>query len=165
MTKLWKKGRGKLGLLDPLLGQWIASASTPMGPVHCTRSFETVLGGSYVQLDAKWEFARAPGKEAEAVGAGGGGGYVYHELAIFGAGEAKGSLSFWSFTSDGKRSQGVLADGTDIHEEAIAFEAQMPAGLARMTYWPRAEGGFNWAVESKTKKGWRRFVEHTYGPL
>jgi len=74
-------------------------------------------------------------------------------------------LTFWSFTSDGKNSRGALASGTDIHAEAICFEAQMPAGLARMIYWPNPEGGFNWAVESKTKKGWNRFTTHHYKPL
>ena len=34
-----------------------------------------------------------------------------------------GIVCFWSFTSDGKRSQGSLADVTDIHPEAIGFEA------------------------------------------
>ena len=32
MAKLWKKGRGKLGPLAPLLGSWIAESDTPMGP-------------------------------------------------------------------------------------------------------------------------------------
>src|SRR5262249_19516510 len=71
---------------------------------------------------------------------------------------------FWSFTSDGKRSQGTVADVTDVHAEAIGFEAEMPAGLARMVYWPDDDGGFFWVVESKNKKGWRRFVEHNYKP-
>ena len=73
-------------------------------------------------------------------------------------------LAFWSFTSDGKRSQGTIADVTDIHSEAIGFEAQMPAGLARMVYWPSDQNGIHWAVESKTKKGWNRFTCHHYLP-
>lgn len=73
---------------------------------------------------------------------------------------------FWSFTSDGKRSQGTLADVTDLHEEAVGFEAQLPTGTARMACWPDDEGmGFHWVVESKTKKGWNRFVEHHYRPV
>ena len=75
-----------------------------------------------------------------------------------------GQVCFWSFTSDGKRSQGVLADVTDLHPEAVGFEADMPAGRARMAYWPEEAGGFHWVVESKTKKGWRRFVHHSYRP-
>jgi hypothetical protein len=51
---------------------------------------------------------------------------------------------------------------TDLHPEAIGFEAHMPAGLARMAYWPEEGGGFHWVVESRTKKGWNRFVDHSY---
>src|SRR5262249_23274443 len=128
----WKKGRGKLGVLDPLLGTWKASAETPMGLVACTRTFARTLGDSYVVLDASWDC----------------GGKVYREHAVYGAGEG-GVLSFWSFTSDGKRSQGTVADVSDVHPEAVGFEAQMPAGLARMVYWPSDtdERGMNWAVE------------------
>jgi len=140
----WKKGRGKLGILHPLLGSWIAEAVSPMGKLTCTRIFEPVLGGNYIQLTAKWGAAK----------------FAYTEHAIIGIKD--GIISFWSFTSDGKNSQGQIADGTAIHPEAICFEAQMPAGLARMIYWPNADGGFNWAVESKTKKGWNRFTEHHY---
>jgi hypothetical protein len=54
MGKTWKKGRGKLGFLQPLLGRWTAEArSAELGPVRCTRSFEPVLGGAYVRLDAR----------------------------------------------------------------------------------------------------------------
>ncbi|XZF15570.1 hypothetical protein ACTHGU_05495 [Chitinophagaceae bacterium MMS25-I14] len=140
----WKKGRGKLGALAPLLGSWTAVAASPMGQLKCTRTFEPILGGNYIQLTAIWDFTKS----------------VYEEHAIIGIRD--GVLSFWSFTSDGKNSQGTLADGTDIHPEAICFEAQMPAGLARMIYWPNEEGGFNWAVESKNKKGWNRFTQHHY---
>ncbi|MBI1343506.1 MAG: hypothetical protein GC171_11285 [Terrimonas sp.] len=143
----WKKGRGKLGLLNPLMGSWMAAADSPMGPLNCTRVFEPILGGNYIQLKAKWNFSK----------------YAYEEYAIIGMQD--GVLSFWSFTSDGKRSQGSLADGKDVHPEAICFEAQMPAGLARMIYWPNSDGGFDWAVESKTKKGWNRFTLHHYKPL
>ncbi len=70
--------------------------------------------------------------------------------------------TFCSFTFDGKNSKGYLADGTDINPEAIYFEAQIDAGLVRMIYWFYEESGFNWAVESKTKKGWNRFSSHHY---
>jgi hypothetical protein len=115
-----------------------------MGKLNCTRVFETILSGNYIQLIAIWNFS----------------GKSYHEHAVIGMNEDK--ISFWSFTSDGKKSKGTIADGTDIHPEAICFEAQMPAGLARMIYWPNPDGGFNWAVESKTKKGWNRFTQHHY---
>lgn len=141
----WQKGRGKLGIFAPLLGSWLAEADSPMGAVRCTRSFEKVLGGKYVQLTAVWKFAKSS----------------YEEIALYGAGDDK-NVHFWSFTSDGKRSEGYLADVTDVDARAIGFEAQMPAGLARMAYWPDAEEGFQWVVESKTKKGWNRFVEHHY---
>jgi len=82
---------------------------------------------------------------------------------VFGVGDDK-AVRFWSFTSAGKRSTGALADVSDIHPHAIGFEAAMPAGLARQAHGPDPTGGFRWAVASKTKKGWRRFVEHHYGP-
>lgn len=143
----WKKAAGKMGVLAPLLGTWQANGTSPMGKVRCTRTFASVLHGKYVQLDARWEF----------------GNKVYEEHAVYGVKDGK--LSFWSFTSDGKRSEGVLANGSDVHPRAIAFEAEMPAGLARMIYWPKEGGGFNWAVESRTKKGWNRFTEHRYDAL
>jgi len=144
---VWKKGRGKLGVLTPLIGSWIAGSESPMGKLKCTRIIEPILGGNYLQLTAEWDFSKS----------------VYTEHAIIGMHD--NVISFWSFTSDGKNSQGTIADGTDIHLEAICFEAHMPAGLARMIYWPNPEGGFNWAVESKTKKGWNRFTLHHYKPL
>ena len=143
----WKKGRGRLGVLSPLIGAWKAQANSPIGAISCTRTFTPVLGGRYIQLTAQWNFPQG----------------VYEELAVFGAGEG-GTIAFWSFTSDGKRSEGSIADVTDIHPQAIGFEAQMPAGLARMAYWPDKVEGFRWAVESKTKKGWKRFTEHRYTP-
>lgn len=144
-TSQWKRGRGKLGIFAPLIGTWKAKASSPMGPVTCTRTFEPVLGGNYVRLIARWDF----------------GDRKYEELAMIGV-DPDGVIAFWSFTSDGKNSRGSLADVTDIHPEAIGFEAQMPAGLARMAYWPDDREGFHWSVESKNKKGWKRFTEHHY---
>ena len=40
----------------------------------------------------------------------------------------------------------------------------MPAGRARMAYWPDQVEGFRWVVEARTKKGWSRFTEHHYLP-
>jgi len=142
---LWKKGPGKLGVMKPLLGTWRAFADSPMGRVTCTRSFTPVLGGTYVQLVAKWKYAKT----------------TYEEMAFYGVGDDR-AVCFWSFTSDGKRSEGKIADVTDIHPQAIGFEARMPAGLARMAYWPDEDGGVAWAVEAKGKKGWKRFIEHHY---
>lgn len=144
-AKNWKRGRGKLGMLAPLIGNWKASASSPMGPLTCTRTFTPILGSTRIQLDARWGFGKGS----------------YDELAIIGVNPA-GEIAFWSFTSDGKSSQGTIADASDIHPEAIGFEAQMPAGLARMVYWPDEKDGYYWVVESKTKKGWNRFTEHHY---
>jgi hypothetical protein len=151
MAKLWKKGRGKLGPFQPLHGSWVAEADSPMGPMRCRRVFAPVLGGNYLQLTARWEFGPQPAGKA------------YEESCLIGAGD-DGTVCFWSFTSDGKRSQGMIADVTDLHAEAVGFEADMSAGHARMAYWPDEEGGFNWVVESRTKKGWKRFVHHHYRP-
>ena len=149
----WKKGRGLLGPLQPLLGDWRTQQSaggTPAAAMSCSRSF-TTFGKGWVQLDARWEMG--PDR-------------TYRETAFFGANE-DGALGCFSFTNDGKRSVGRLADGSDVHPEAIAFEAQMPAGLARMLYWPREDGaaGFLFAVESKTKKGWNRFLTQRFAPV
>lgn len=146
----WKKGRGRLGVFKPLLGVWQAeTVSDEMGPVRCRREFKRVLSGKYIQLTANWEY---------------GDDKTYDELAMIGVNREK-EVCFWSFTSDGKQSDGKLADVTDIHPEAVGFEAQMPSGLGRMAYWPDEEEGFHWVVESKTKKGWNRFVEHHYLPV
>jgi hypothetical protein len=149
--KIWNKGRGKLGPFLPLHGAWIAEAESPMGPMRCTRAIVPILGGRYLRLDARWSFGA------------GAAGRAYEEMAVIGAGD-DGTVCFWSFTSDGKRSQGVIADVTDLHPEAVGFEADMPAGHARMAYWPDGAGGFHWVVESRTQKGWKRFVEHRYRP-
>ena len=172
--KKWSKGRGKLGFLQPLLGNWKAIAETPMGPMHCTREFTEVLGGHYVQLRARWTIAAPPKSPSSATAPAAAdaaaalrakyAGKPYEEHALIGV-PKDGAVTFWSFTSDGKHSSGVVADVTDLHPEAIGFEAQMDAGLARMAYWPddEADGdGFRWVVESKTTKGWRRFMEHRY---
>lgn len=147
-NKRWKKGRGKLGVLAPLLGSWKAEAASSMGPIICTRRFTSELQGAYLQLTADWQMGKK----------------LYQEQSMIGV-NADGVICFWSFTSDGKHSTGMLADVTDIHPEAIGFEAQMPAGIARLAYWPDDKDGFYWVVESKTKKGWNRFTEHHYKPV
>jgi hypothetical protein len=142
---LWKKGRGKLGALDPLIGSWQAETDSPMGRIRCTRTFSRILNGHRILLEAQWHIGEK----------------VYEEHAIYGVDDS-GGLAFWSFTSDGKRSQGALTDATDLHPEAIAFEAEMPAGTARMVCWPEDDGAMSWVVESKTQKGWNRFTHHHY---
>jgi hypothetical protein len=149
VAKLWKKGRGKLGPFQPLIGDWVATADTPMGPVKVSRSLKPILGGNYLELKVRWEFGSSSS------------GKSYEEVAVIGVTDDK-QVGFWSFTSDGKRSTGTIADVTDLHPEAVGFEAQMPAGLARMAYWPDEEGGFSWVVESRNAKGWKRFLHHHY---
>jgi hypothetical protein len=141
----WTKGRGKLGLFKPLLGSWKCETQSEKGPVVCVRVFKPILDNKYIQLKATWQFGSS----------------CYQEQCVFGINSEK-QIAFWSFTNDGKQSTGLIAAVSDIHPQAIGFEAQMPAGLARQIYWPDDKGGFNWAVESKNKKGWNRFVEHNY---
>ncbi|MDP6775910.1 MAG: hypothetical protein QGI83_04005 [Candidatus Latescibacteria bacterium] len=88
---VWKKGRGRLGILDPLLGTWVAETESERGPVRCVRTFERVLEGKYVQLTAEWQQS----------------GSAYEEIALIGVGDDK-KVCFWSFTSDGKRSNSPL---------------------------------------------------------
>lgn len=153
MAQAWKNGRGKLGVFAPLIGAWRAETDSPMGPLVCTRTFTSILSDKFVQLDAAWIFQAAKGAAPR----------VYSERAIFGP-DKDGVLASWSFTSDGKRSQGVLADGSDVHPKALCFEAQMDAGLARQIYWPDADSGIRWAAEARNKKGSKRFTEHLYKP-
>ena len=181
----WRKGRGLLGVLDPLIGPWQATAVTPMGAARVERVFSRVLGGRWVRLEARWF-----------IGSG-----VYEEVAFFGR-RPDGTLGFWSFTSDGKRSEGWLAEAPDLPAGAIAFEADMPAGRARFAYWPRTAddpgetaadeaaagetaadeaiageiaamgddtaaddgAGFVFVVEARTTRGWSRFTEHRHRP-
>lgn len=178
----WRRGRGLLGPLDPLIGAWEATAESPRGPLRVERVFTRVHGGRWVHLEVRWAFAEG----------------VYEETAMFGR-RSDGTLGFWSFTSDGKHSEGWLAEAPDLPAEAIAFEADMPAGRARQAYWPApaVEGGqrgasgerdahgdaaaddvaaadddvaaddvagFVWVVEARTKTGWSRFTEHRYRP-
>ena len=55
MATHWKKGRGKLGAWQPLVGDWVAEAASEMGPIRCHRSLAPVLGGRYLQLSVRWE--------------------------------------------------------------------------------------------------------------
>jgi hypothetical protein len=144
----WPRGRGALGPFRPLIGEWISEAAGEgaASATPCARDFRP-LGDGWIELDARWTLG--PDK-------------TYREVALIGQG-GEPTVGVWSFTSDGKRSQGVLADASDVHPRALAFEAHMPAGLARMVYWPLEAGeGFYFAVERRTKKGWSRFLRHRY---
>lgn len=145
-SKHWKKGRGKLGIFEPLLGNWVANEnSKDRMNCRCDRSFTKTLGGKYIQLKADWHL----------------GDKLYEDHTLFGVNAHK-AVCFWSFQSDGKQATGELTEAPDIHEDAVAFIAQMPAGTARQVYWPDDEGGFYWVVQSKTKKGWNEIVHHHY---
>lgn len=149
---MWRKGRGKLGVFAPIHGNWVARSVSPQGPVVCHRWIGPIHGGAWVQIEARWTIGTGESKSH------------YRELALIGVAHDS-VVRVWSFTSDGHCSQGVIADVTDLHPEAIGFEAVMPAGRARMAYWPAVQGGFHWAVESKTQRGWRRITQHQYHPV
>jgi len=142
-----RKPRPGLSLLRPLLGHWGSqpAGSEPASQMPCIRHFTRIWQGAYIRLDARWEM---------------GGGKIYEEVAMFGKGR-DGNLGFWSFTSDGKQSHGWLTDGSDVHPKAVAFVTEMPAGTARLVYWPQ-DDGFDYAVESRTQDGWNRFMRHHY---
>ncbi|MFK8015142.1 MAG: hypothetical protein AB8G17_06845 [Gammaproteobacteria bacterium] len=145
MTSKWKQGRGKLGFLKPLLGNWRTDVpDTPMGPVVCQRHYTSILDGKFIRLSANWDINN--------------GAKHYEEIAHYGVNRDK-VPSFWSFTSEGGTSRGTLTDVTDLHPNAYGFEAQMPAGLARLAFWPH-EDGMIWVADAKTKKGWSRMIEH-----
>jgi hypothetical protein len=150
MAQAWKKGRGKLGPMAPLIGRWKTKAESAMGPVTCIRDYQK-FGDGYVRLEAVWSFGA---KDAPK---------TYLETCFFGP-DKDGVLTFWSYTNDGKKSSGRLADGSDVHPQAVCFEAQMDAGLARQVFWPADSGGMHWIVEAKTKKGWSRIADHHYRP-
>ncbi|MEO2005519.1 MAG: hypothetical protein ABGY41_15645, partial [Candidatus Poribacteria bacterium] len=76
-------------------------------------------------------------------------------------------LAFWSFTSDGKNSYGANAPpDDDAPDGAVVFEAEMPAGLARMILWTTDKHEqLHVLVESKTKSGWNSIIEQTHLPV
>ena len=162
LSPQWKKVRGKMGPLAPIIGCWRAEAQTPMGPVACVRDYRK-FGESYIRLEAEWYFSPPRDKTGKAKKAAAPP-QPYREVCLFGP-DKDGELSFWSYTSDGKKSSGKLADGTDIHPQAVCFEAQMDHGQARQVFWPAETGGMNWIVEARTKKGWSRLATHLYRPV
>ncbi len=148
--KGWGKGRGKMGFMTPLLGIWRAEVpETPMGHVVCLRTYRKILDGKFIELTADWDIGE--------------GAKTYREVALYGLNRS-GAPSFWSFTSDGGTSSGVLADVSDMGEGAIGFEAEMPAGKARFGMWPEGDG-FIWGADAATKKGWSQMVRHHCVPV
>lgn len=145
MPDHWKTGRGKMGFMHPLLGKWEAvDPDTPLGKVVCIRTYEKILDGKFIRLEANWDVDN--GKK------------TYDEIAHYGLNREK-MPAFWSFTSDGGQSTGVLADVATMNAGARGFEAQMPSGLARFGFWP-TESGMVWAAEAKSKKGWLSMIHH-----
>ena len=132
----------------PLLDKrWLAKGDGPMGAYTCERRFERVLEGKYVRMAVLWRFDDK----------------TYEEIAMFGRDPAEKRLTFWSFTSDGKNSRGVNVDADDIPDGAVAFEAQMPAGLARMILWTsERRSRLHVTVESASKKGWNSLLEQRH---
>jgi hypothetical protein len=131
-----------------MIGDWLAKTETPQGPARVTRSLRPALGKGWLEAEVDWSFNDSR----------------YQERCFYGL-TRDGRLAFWSFTSDGKQAHGVQVEAPDLPAGAIAFEAEIPAGTARMSFWPDAEEGFRWAVESKNRKGWHRFSEHHYHRL
>lgn len=164
MAQTRKKARGKLGPMAPLLGKWKAASEQNGMPVTCTREYAK-FGDGWVKLEAEWIIgapkASAKLTDAQRAAMQVYAGRTYRETAFFGP-DADGVLAFWSYTNDGKKSMGKLADAPDIHPQAVCFEAQMDAGLARQVFWPDEADCMRWVVEARTKKGWSRFTEHHY---
>lgn len=145
MTDGWKPGRGKMGFMAPLIGQWIAiDVDTPMGRVECIRTYEKILDGKFIRLQADWDIG--DGKK------------TYREIAHYGLNADK-LPAFWSFTSDGGQSYGELADVSDMADGAKGFHANMPSGLARFGFWA-ADDSMIWAAEAQTKQGWKSMIWH-----
>lgn len=144
----WRRGRGRLGVLAPLLGAWVAEGESEAGPYRCERRFARALHGTYIELRAEW---RLPGR-------------TYDEVALHGH-DRDGMLRFWSFTSDGRQATGVRVEPDDLSHAGIAFEADLPAGRVRFAYMAPPDGDLLYTVESWTAQGWNRFVEHRYTRL
>ena len=111
MAQAWKKGRGKLGPMAPLLGRWKAASEQNGMPVACTREYAK-FGDGWVKLEAEWLLsapkASAKLTDAQRAAMQAYAGRIYRETAFFGP-DADGVLAFWSYTNDGKKSSGRLA--------------------------------------------------------
>ena len=92
-------------------------------------------------------------------------GRASEEVALFGV-DGENELRMWSFASDGRQAQGRQLEPWDLPRPNLAFEVETPGGRSRFAYWPdRRLGGIAYVVESKTRAGWSRFVDHLYKPL
>ncbi len=141
----WKPGRGKIGFMAPLIGQWIAiNPDTSMGRGECIRTYEKILDGKFIRLQADWNI--------------GSGTKTYCEIAHYGLNADK-RPAIWSFTSDGGQFYGELADVSEMAEGAKGFYADMPSDLARFGFWP-SKNGMIWAAEAQTKQGWKSMIRH-----
>jgi hypothetical protein len=129
--------------LKPFLGRWTANGSGPMGPYTCERQLTPILEGKFVQMLVRWTVGTKR----------------HEELCMFGVKDER--LQFWSFTSDGKSSTGISVIADELPDGTLVFEAAMPAGQARVSYQPDGEQ-FRFVVESRGKKGWRRFLEQNF---
>jgi hypothetical protein len=144
--------RGKPGAalskLKKYVGQWTAEGVGPMGSYRCDRIFEEVRGGKWLRLTVIWDLPSH--------------GMKYEEVAVYGVDPVGKRLRFWSFTSDGKRSEGEFATPADVPPDALCFEADVSGRRARMIWSPVGPDGFTVAVEASLKKGWRRFLEQRF---
>ena len=145
-----RNGDATLRSFAPLLDRtWVAEGDGPMGRYTCERRFERVLQRKFVRMTVEWEFDEK----------------TYEEIAMFGRDPREKRLAFWSFQSDGKNSHGVCVAADDAPEGAVVFEAEMPAGLARMLLWLTDDRSrLRFAVENRTKKGWNRLLEQCHTP-
>jgi hypothetical protein len=132
--------------LKRYIGLWVTEGKGPMGTYRCERVFEELRGGKYLRLTVVWDI---PGGK-------------YEELAVYGVDPASRRLRFWSFTSDGKRSEGELTAPADVAKDALCFEADFSGRRARMIWSPVGPEGFTVAVEARNKKGWKRFLEQQF---
>ncbi|MBT7098863.1 hypothetical protein HN937_15910, partial [Candidatus Poribacteria bacterium] len=115
-----RKGDATLRFFAPLVDRtWVAEGDGPMGKYTCERRFERVLQRKYVRMTVTWDLGEK----------------TYEETAMFGRDPREKRLEFWSFQSDGKNSHGVCVAADDAPDGAVVFEAQMPAGLARLVMW------------------------------
>ncbi len=98
----------------------------------CTRTIAPAFADKYIQVNALWELDNGTFEELELIGK-----------------DLKGVVNYWTFSSDGKFSNGQLIDANDVIPGAVGFEAPSASGKVRAPYWPE-ENGFGWAVETQT---------------
>ena len=132
---------------------WIFQGTGSMGDYTCERRFERILGGKFVRMEVLWQVAK----------------HTYGEVAIFGktapgVDSSHKGLCFSSFTTEGKASLGLQVTPEDLSTGGIAFEADMPAGRARMMLWPEGREVLWLTVASRNASGWKPFLEQRLTP-